>query len=248
MPPQFSEGGIISVDLTSTGRDHTSRDRDQERIDRMRLMDDKFMSIVFDSNIEATECVLRIILQRDDLSVMEVVPQREIRNIAGRSVCLDILARDEQCIYYDIEIQRSDSGADARRARFYSSMLDTKLLKDGAHIIYVNGAYVNDENDLGKLLHDFRCTNASEMYFKILADRVRYFKEPRGESNMSNVFDELYDEGYDKGYDNGTVKGIHDTSIEFALELLRRGRDTKYEIASLTKLPIEEIEQLSREA
>ena len=36
---------------------------------------------------------------------------------------------------------------------------DTKeLFDDGNHIIYVNGAYKNDESPIGKLMHDFRCT------------------------------------------------------------------------------------------
>lgn len=29
-------------------------------------------------------------------------------------------------------------------------------------------------------MHDFRCTSAEDMYFDVLADRVRYFKETEG--------------------------------------------------------------------
>ncbi|MCD8364279.1 MAG: PIN domain-containing protein [Clostridiales bacterium] len=51
---------------------------------------------------------------------------------------------------------------------------------DGSHIIYVNGAYMDESDQIGKLMHDFRCTSAADMYFEILADRVRYFKETEG--------------------------------------------------------------------
>ena len=47
---------------------------------------------------------------------------------------------------------------------------------DEAHIIYVN-SQIKDETELGKLMHDFSCTDPKDMYQKILADRVRYFKE-----------------------------------------------------------------------
>lgn len=29
-------------------------------------------------------------------------------------------------------------------------------------------------------MHDFRCTSAADMYYDVLADRVRYFKETEG--------------------------------------------------------------------
>ena len=189
------------------------------------LLDDDFMTIVFDRNIEATEFVLNIILDRDDMRVIEVVAQREYRNpvIGGRSIKLDIYAEDSAGKVYDIEVQNEDAGADIHRARFHSSMLDTKMLKekqkfkeihdsyvifitkndymkmglpmyhiertiqesgtlfgDGSHIIYVNGSYKNDSDPVGKLMHDFRCTSAVDMFYKELAKSVRHYKETVG--------------------------------------------------------------------
>ena len=40
---------------------------DLERLKKFRLMDDDFMSRVFDQNIEATQLLLSIILERNDL-------------------------------------------------------------------------------------------------------------------------------------------------------------------------------------
>ena len=52
-----------------------------------------------------------------------------------------------------------------------------ELFDDGSHIIFVNGQYNNQDNPIGKLMHDFRCTNAEDMYYGQLADKVKYYKE-----------------------------------------------------------------------
>ena len=51
---------------------------------------------------------------------------------------------------------------------------------DGEHILYVNGEY-RGESNLGKLMHDFNCTQAADMHFELMANRTRYLKEnPKG--------------------------------------------------------------------
>ena len=194
-------------------------------IAKLRLLDDDLMSLVFDKNIEATELLLNILLQRTDLKVLEAVAQREYKNpmAGGRSIKIDIYAKDVDDKVYDIEVQRTDQGADFHRARFHSSMIDTKMLKekldfkeihdsyvifitendvvgaglslyhvdrviketgadfgDGSHIIYVNGSYKDDDDPIGKLMHDFRCTSSEDMYYPLLAKQVRHFKETEG--------------------------------------------------------------------
>ena len=61
--------------------------------------------------------------------------------------------------------------------RVERKILETdEFFDDGSHILYVNGAYRGD-SDIGKLMHDFSCTDADDMFYGKLADRVRYFKE-----------------------------------------------------------------------
>ncbi|MBQ9207727.1 MAG: PD-(D/E)XK nuclease family transposase [Treponema sp.] len=98
------------------------------KIAQFRLFDDDFMSKVFEDDIEATEFLLRIILQRDDLEVTESKGQVSIKNLLGRSVRLDIKARDKTGKFYNIEVQRADEGADEKRARYYSAILDANTL------------------------------------------------------------------------------------------------------------------------
>ena len=62
---------------------------------------------------------------------------------------------------------------------------------DGAHIIYVN-SQIKDETELGRLMHDFSCTSADDMYYPVLADRVRYFKEDqKGVASMCRAMEEM---------------------------------------------------------
>lgn len=51
---------------------------------------------------------------------------------------------------------------------------------DGAHIIYVNGAYKNTDTAIGKMVHDFGCVNSSDMYCTALKNQVQYYKETEG--------------------------------------------------------------------
>lgn len=60
-----------------------TREEMLEQIENFRLMDDDFMSRVFDDNNECTELVLRIILEKDDLIVKKVRAQYEIKNLRG---------------------------------------------------------------------------------------------------------------------------------------------------------------------
>ena len=113
-------------------------------ISEMCLLDDNLMTLVFDRNIEATELLLNVILQRNDLKVLEVVGQREYKNpmFGGRSITIDIYAVDRDDKVYDVEVQRASEGADPHRARFHSSMIDTKMLKARQEFKEIHDSYV----------------------------------------------------------------------------------------------------------
>ncbi len=113
-----------------------------ERIKALRLMDDEFMSVVFDGDNELTTLVLRIILNRGDLTVKKTMTQSEKRNLYGRSVKLDILAEDTTGKLYDIEIQRADKGSSPKRARANLSALDSKPLKKGDDFASLPETYI----------------------------------------------------------------------------------------------------------
>ena len=245
-----------------------------EKIKEFRLLDDDSMSKVFEDDYQCTELLLHIIMERSDLKVEETRTQYAIKNLAGRSVRLDIYARDTAGKRYNIEVQRADKGAGAKRARYNSSILDVNSLMageewsclpetyvifitendvlegnkaiyhvertvketgkdflDGAHILYVNGAY-RDESPIGKLMHDFSCKNPDDMYFKILADKTRYYKEnAKGVAAMCKIMEELID----------------NEKKEIALKMLKDKKLKREEIAQYFNLTLEQVEMLEEE-
>ena len=57
------------------------------------------------------------------------------------------------------------------------TVLETGMpLKDGSHIIYVNGMYKGND-EIGKLIQDFHSKTSENMSYKELADGVHHFKE-----------------------------------------------------------------------
>ena len=123
--------------------------KDLERIRGFRLIDDDFMNVCFDDNIPVTELLLRIILGRQ-VFVKQVRTQRNFKNLVGRDLYLDVLAVEDDGTQMNVEIQRSDSGADPKRARYHSSILDSHSLKPSEDFTMLPETYVIfiTENDV----------------------------------------------------------------------------------------------------
>lgn len=83
-----------------------------------------------------------------------------------------------------------------------------KLFNDKAHIIYVN-SQIRDDTALGRLMHDFYCTDAKEMFYPTLAQRVKYFKEDdEGVTIMCELMDNIKKEGLEEGKREQLVESI----------------------------------------
>ena len=143
------------------GTTEQTHQQDLERLKLFRYMDDDFMTACLEDNYEAVELILRIVLGQEDITIKSIRVQDSMKNLQGRSAILDVHAVDNTGKGFDCEIQRSDKGAGVKRARHNSSLLD-------AHILYVNGKYRGD-GEVGKLMHDFSCTDPDDMNYEILA-------------------------------------------------------------------------------
>lgn len=105
------------------------------------LMDDEFMSAVYQDGLPCADLTIQILLGRDDIHAQSVVTQETITNFQGRNVRLDIHAKaDGRDI--DVEIQREDSGAVPERARYNGSMMDAKQLQPGEPFTALHDTYV----------------------------------------------------------------------------------------------------------
>ncbi|MBQ9663325.1 MAG: PD-(D/E)XK nuclease family transposase [Oscillospiraceae bacterium] len=105
---------------------------DMARLRGLRPIDDDFMRCIFRDNIPLAQFVLRILTRIDDLTVTQLETQKDLKRLVGaRSLCLDCYASDSTGKKYDLEIQRSDSGAGAHRARYHSGAMDIENLDAG---------------------------------------------------------------------------------------------------------------------
>ena len=119
-------------------------------IERFRLMDDDFMSKCLEHAPECIELILQIILGKKDLKVVKSQTEYPIKSLQGRGVRFDVFARDSKGREYDIEIQRADKGAEPKRARYNSALMDANALKRGEDFGKLRDTYVIfiTENDV----------------------------------------------------------------------------------------------------
>lgn len=256
--------------------------QDLERLKLLRYMDNDFMTVCLADNLEGIELILRIVLGREDITIKSVRTQEPMKNLQGRSAILDVHAVDSTKKEFDVEIQRKDAGAGAKRARHNSSLLDAHILKpgddtedipdsyvifitendvmgknhavyhiqryvetnegnevfgDGSDILYVNGKYRGND-EIGKLMHDFSCTNPDDMNYEILAKKARYFKQDeKGVTAMCKIMEDMRNEAAQKA----ELKGARET----AERLIKKGKMTLEEIAECVPLlSIDELREI----
>ena len=119
-------------------------------IENFRLMDDTFMSKCLENAPECIELILQIILGKKDLKVIKSQTEYPIKSLQGRGVRFDVFARDSKGKEYDIEIQRAKDGAEPKRARYNSALMDANALKSGEDFDKLRDTYVIfiTENDV----------------------------------------------------------------------------------------------------
>lgn len=66
-----------------------------------------------------------------------------------------------------------------------------------------------DSTELGKLMHDFYCKNADDMYSKVLTNRVKELKEtPEGVDSMCREMEKIYQDGESRGIEKGELRNL----------------------------------------
>ena len=174
--------------------------QDLKRLKQLRYMDDTFMTVCLADNFEAVELILRIILEQKDITVRSVRTQELMKNLQGRSAILDVHAVDSTGREFDVELQRSDAGAGAKRARHNSSLMDAHILKPGADTEDIPDSYVIfiTENDV---MNGDQAVYPVDRYVKIGRKKVLF-------GDGSHI---LYVNGKYRG-DDEIGKLIHDLS------------------------------------
>ena len=102
------------------------------------------------------------------------LPENYIIFITGT----DVLGRKKQIYHVDRRIRETN-----------------EPFGDDTFIIYVN-AGMQDDTEIGRLVHDLHCKKAEDMYSEVLARRVLELKETvEGENDMCREMDEIYNWG-----------------------------------------------------
>lgn len=243
------------------------------RIQNLRLIDDNFMTKVFEDK-ECSEFLLQVILDRDDLTIREVYSQYGLNNIQGRSARLDILAVDEQNKAYNIEIQRNDRGAEVRRARYNSGLMDANITEPGDRYDQLYETYVIfiTENDILKanlpIYHIERTIQETGMPFGDGAHIIYVNSQIKDDTKLGRLMQDFtctnpddmnypvlaqrvrYFKEDTKGvatmcraFEEVREEGKREQAVEFARSMLADGMP--YEIvAKYTKLSVEEVKAL----
>mgnify|MGYP006070160373 FL=1 len=168
-----------------------------DQIQRFRLIDDTFMSVVF-QDVDCTQFLVRTILQDDDLTVTRVETQDSLKNLRGRSVRLDITAHDAAGKIYNIEVQRKDAGALPKRARYNSAMLDANVTKPGDELENLPETYVifiteNDYfGDKLPLYHIDRVIRESAKPFQDEAHIIYVNGQYRGDDPIGSIMHDFF--------------------------------------------------------
>lgn len=235
------------------------------------IFDDAYMQAFFNNDIPNTELVLRIILDKPDLKVETVGIQQRLINSQGHDGVVDVLATDKIGKIYNIEIQNDMREATPRRARYYSSLLDTNHLEEGEDYSKLPETYIifitkGDYFKLDEPIHNIEMAIKKHLDVDVnYGVHLIYVNgnyrgdDPLGllmkDFSCKNPADMYYNsirEKTDKLKADGGVlmhgpvmdKLIREEIIANDLEYIKRGVLSKEEVAKQLKLSIEEIDEL----
>ena len=109
-------------------------------------------------------------------------------------------------------------------------------------IIYVN-LQITNETKLGKLMQDFRCTNAKDMNNPVLAKRVSYFKEDQeGVAVMCKELEKMCEEVREE-----TTKKVREETTKKAIRNMLTGPFTKEQIKLVLNVTDADIQKVEEE-
>ena len=134
----------------------------------------------------------------------------------------------------------------------------TEIFDDGAHIIYVNASYQNVQTSLGKLIHDFMCSQSSDMLCEPIAKvTYKYKNTPEGVDYMCKAVEEYglkrekegiqkgRQEGRREGRQEGRREGRQEGIIESVIKFIKKGKLSYEEIADNFDMPVDEVRKLA---
>lgn len=242
------------------------------RIQEMCYFDDEFMTKCLEDYPEGVELMLRIIMDNNKLVVKEAQVQAAIKNLQGRSIRMDVRTSDVSDKQYNVEIQKSVSGAKPKRARYNSSLMDANSILPGDDTELLPETYVIfiTESDVleGKLpiYHIDRMVKETAKAFEDKAHIIYVNGEVKDDTPLGRLMQDLsctdpddmnYKELADRArYFKRDKEGqkimskimeeiVNEEKIEAAKRMLDDGELSVDKIAKYLALPIEIVKKLA---
>ena len=107
---------------------------------------------------------------------------------------------------------------------------------DGTCIIYVNTAHKDYTTAIGKLIHDFRCENTKELYYKELAETASYIYQDKGGRFMKSL------EAFKRITMAEEEARVYNN---VAISLIKDGLYALNKIAELCHMTLEQVQELA---
>ena len=221
--------------------------------------------------------MLRILLNRSDLTVQSSLTQKEKHNIFGRSVRLDILAVDTQGKQYNVEIQRADKGVSEQRARYNQAMIDSHSLQTGddfsalaeTYIIFITEQekYKKDK-PIYKVKQSIEIYGEGDLLYNDGTHKIYVNGEYNGEDAIGWLMHDFRESDADKMHyaeiaervrfhkqENQEVTTVcrafeeygNERAANIAKKLIQKNVLSLEEIAETAELPLEQVKQLAEE-
>ena len=224
---------------------------------KLNVIDDVFFHKMAEDK-EVCEEILRILLSKPNLKVIESQVQRYLRNVGAHSVILDVLCQDENGNYINVEVQKTDDDDHQRRLRFNQSNIDTTFVEKGIpynklpdiYLVFISKFDVFNERhtvyhinrvieETGTIVengtHEIYANTAIDDKSDI-AELMQYFKNSTGEhENFMNLCNRVkYFKESQKGVSE-MCQLVEDYAKEYAEEYAKK-RIKENNIASITML------------
>ena len=187
-------------------------------VSKLNVIDDVFFQKTAEDN-EVAEEMLRIILKKPKLKVIDSKVQRFLRNTGAHSVVLDLICEDENRTIYHIDRVIKETGT---------------IVENGTHEIYVNTA-VDDKSEIAELMQYFKKSVGQNPKFPKTCSRVDYFKKTKeGASIMCKLVEDY------------AAEKLRQAEIQTASNFLKNGVSVDIVAKSIPSLTREFIVELSK--
>ena len=243
---------------------------------RMNVIDDQFFQKIAEDK-EVCEELLRILLDKSDLEIIEAQTQRKLPNLQARAVILDALCKDANGNLFNIEVQKDDKKRDhskteeyQKRVRFNLASMDTFFAEKGTEFHNLPDLYaifISQIDPFGEHKASYRIRRAledsnttvyngiSEIYVNtsskdgtLVAELMGYFENSNG---INPNFEKLSYRVEQFKNDENEVTTMASVFDEFeksvAIQLLKEGIPAEKIANAIPSLSIEELKQLEQE-